>query len=210
MPLIFSEIKKGNIKLGVWKIDEEEDFFVTRSSAGPLEELSQLKGRRRIEYLASRHLLMHLLQTDEEVTLIKDSFGKPYLQGHDLHISLSHTRGYAAAILGAQPVGIDIQVPVEKISRIAHKFISDEECRTALGDLSLVEMHLIWGAKESMFKIYGRKQMDFKRDLFVAPMELQSGRAMGEIRKSDLNAQVDLTFYLSDSFVLIYGVSNTQ
>ena len=92
MPLIFSEIKKGNIKLGVWKIDEEEDFFVTRSSAGPLEELSQLKGRRRIEYLASRHLLMHLLQTDEEVTLIKDSFGKPYLQGQPSYFTESHTR----------------------------------------------------------------------------------------------------------------------
>jgi len=209
MPILFIESRESKINLGVWKIEEDEEFFSSELTDSMRLALGEMKGRRRIEYLASRHLLRNLLGAETEVMLSKDEFGKPYLEDQpQTFVSLSHTRGYAAAVVGSQPVGIDIQVPVAKITRIAHKFIAPREYGDSLDQLTLEEMHLYWGAKESMFKIYGRKQMDFCQDLFVSQLDLASGKGIGEVQKADFKRQVALTFQVTDDFILVTGVLN--
>lgn len=207
MPFVLKESVGDKISLAVWKIEEEEDFFCDK--IGDLLdslELDKLRGRRRIEWMASRYLLQTLLSKEEQGAMIeKDNFGKPMLVPPSRHISISHTRGFVAAIIAPVAAGIDIQTPVEKISRIVHKFISSNECNDSRTKLSNGQMHVYWGAKEAMFKIYGRKQMDFKKHLVVSPFAGQEGQTLGRILKEDYQVEVSLRYSIREEFVLVYG-----
>src|SRR5687767_15045761 len=53
---------------------------------------------------------------------------KPFLPEEQYHFSISHCGDFAAAIVSRDKrVGIDIEIPVEKIARIQDKFLSGEE-----------------------------------------------------------------------------------
>lgn len=71
-------------------------------------------------------------------------------------------------------VGIDIEIPVEKIGRIMHKFLSAKEHgifellpgvsnESALNIFE--EPTLLWSAKESVFKWYANGGVDFHREI---------------------------------------------
>lgn len=84
--------------------------------------------KRRLAWLASRHLLKLVLGTDAFVELLFDTQGKPYLGNYDVKISLSHTDNYAAVIVSKDfEVGIDIEDPSRDISILRNKFLSQEE-----------------------------------------------------------------------------------
>src|SRR5690606_11697443 len=85
---------------------------------------------KRLEFLAVRVLLKKLLEEWklDYPGLRKDNFGKPFLRGMDLHISLSHSYPYVAAILHRNSnVGIDLEQPKAKLLRIAPRVLAADE-----------------------------------------------------------------------------------
>jgi phosphopantetheinyl transferase len=65
-------------------------------------------------------------------------------------------------------VGIDIEIPVDKIRKIMYKFLSPAEMdifntQETLNDLSLITT--LWSCKEAVFKWYGDGGVDFKKDI---------------------------------------------
>jgi len=91
------------------------------------ERLGQIKGGRRLEWLAGRWLVHEMSGASERLVCEADSYGKPHLTNSPLEMSLSHSNEVAAAILAPQSVGIDIQKLVAKIERIAHKYMCESE-----------------------------------------------------------------------------------
>jgi hypothetical protein len=163
MPVILKKNIDDQTTIGIWQIDEEESFFLDKISLSASEtlQLQQIKGKRRLHWLCSRYLLHLLTKEDLRLNCLKDQYGKPYLEGLDKHISFSHSDDLVAVALSNVHVGIDIQKAVEKIVRIRHKFINSHEDSYVDVD-QLPRLHIIWGAKESVFKAYGRKEVDFK------------------------------------------------
>ena len=99
---------------------------------------------------------------------------KPYLPNEQYHFSISHCGNYAAAIVSAtQRVGIDIEIPSEKVQRIAHKFIHANEQQWI--DQSTVNskpltinnelLTILWSSIESIFKWYSLGGVDFKEHM---------------------------------------------
>src|SRR5687767_6865546 len=102
---------------------------------------------------------------------------KPFLPEEQYHFSISHCGDYAAAIVSRDKrVGIDIEIPVEKIGKIMHKFLSSKEH----GEFNLIagaetgealenfdEPTLLWSAKETVFKWYGSGGVDFRREIHL-------------------------------------------
>ena len=167
-----------------------------------------MKGRRRVEWLASRYLLHELSGRSERADCLKDEFGKPYLVGSEYQISLSHSHGLAAVIAAPQAVGIDIQLEVPKIERIAHKYMRPAEMDSLSEERRITHLHLYWGAKEALFKAYGRKEVDFKQHLFNKPFSLvgDSGSFQGQLIKPTIQQSFQLSYRLFDSFVLVWCV----
>ena len=153
---LFHEIPWQNgHQVSIWKIEEDEGFFLDRLDLHEKEkaELEKIKGRRRLEWLASRYLV-HLMVSDEpewdRIPLLKDEFGKPHLNDHELHVSFSHSKEFVAVILGKMSVGIDIQRFVPRISAIAHKYMREEEFASLMDETRLEHLHYYWGAKEAL------------------------------------------------------------
>ena len=121
--------------------------------------------------------MLHLLtREDQRRDCLKDQYGKPFLDGSNQFISFSHSEDLVAVAVSDVPVGIDIQLGVEKIARISHKFVNSEEASFANRDL-LTNLHLIWGAKEAVFKAYGRKEVDFRKHMTFRETETRDFRS---------------------------------
>lgn len=75
--------------------------------------------------------------------------GAPQIDG--MHVSVSHSRHYAAVGLSERPVGIDIEERrTAQLERVATRFLDDEEM--ARGAFSPDVLLRAWTAKEAVFK----------------------------------------------------------
>ncbi len=156
---------------GLWKIEESVEELL-RQLPSPDAYLPVLESfridKRRKEWLATRLLLHTLLGKDTAIAYHPN--GAPYLPDEPLHISLSHTDGYVAVLLQLSPfAGIDIERKTDRVLRVRHKFMSDEE--EAGLDTTHEREHLLlhWCAKETLFKMISREEVDFRRHLHIDP-----------------------------------------
>lgn len=216
MPLLFVKHPFEGMTLGFWQIAEEADFFRENLplSAEEEAELAAYKGIRQLEWLAVRYLLHRLTGAPARLPLRKDAFSKPFFPGHQhLACSLSHSRGLVGAMLVEtdledqpddeaspnHPYGIDLQMMVDKMNILAPKFLSTAEAEFVAAhppaictDLN----HIFWTSKESLYKAYGLKALDFGGNMYVHPFEWdgRSGTARATIEKDDYRQDFQLWF----------------
>lgn len=212
MPLDRTIIRE-DIALAVWKIDEQDEYFLDRLrvTREELERIHQLKARRKTEWLASRWLWDQITANVDHGPIIKDKFGKPYISNSSWHMSISHTHHHAAVITAPFLVGIDVQKPVSKITRIARKFLSEEEMGQVHNDINHLQyLHVYWGAKESLYKAYGRRELDFKNHLRVDPFGINGEQTTGAICKDGIHLTFDIFFKISQRYVLVYAIEKNQ
>lgn len=211
MPLFFRKylIPKGEV--GIWEIQEEESFFLKRLLLTKEEKrwLSGIKGQgRRLQWLSSRFLLHYLSGRNVRGTLFKDEFGKPHLDESPYQISLSHSHEMAAVIGAPNHVGIDIQFFVPKIGRLAYKYMSEVESKSLEESTRLEHLHVYWCAKEAIYKAYGRRELDFKKNILINPFKYnEKGVAFnGVMYKPELNLELhyQLKFEKFDDYFLVY------
>jgi len=203
MPLLTDRRPFPAAMLGLWLITEEEDFFRHDLPLSTAEEgeLALLKNAlRRSEWLAGRWLLHRLTGSPQRMGLAKNAFSKPFfLDQPDLHCSLSHSKGLVGALLADQNCGCDVQVLVEKMTRLAPKFLSQSEAAFVAQhgpDAQFDLLHIFWTAKESMYKAYGLKELDFRKNMNLAPFEWRgtSGQAAGLVEKGGFRAVFQVNF----------------
>ncbi len=202
MPLLTTRHPLADATLGLWLVAEEEYFFRNDLPLSNAEEhdLSTLKNARRLEWLAGRWLLHWLTGEAQRIPLAKDAFSKPFfLNQPDLHCSLSHSHGVVGALIADQNCGCDVQVLVEKMPRLAPKFLSGTEAKFVSNHRPEVQFdlfHVFWTAKESMYKAYGLKELDFRGNMELAPFEWdgEAGQAVGLLKKDGFQRVFQLNF----------------
>ncbi len=208
---IIKEIQnRDNTRIAVCSYDEQEEFYIDALEV-PREDLSELNNlnkRRKQEILTSRYLLQHLLGKSIWAKFKKDSYGKPYIEGSELYISLSHSYDRSAAIISERRVGIDLQKYVEKIERIKEKFLNPIELQSINDRQKKARLHLYWGAKECMYKSYGKKEVNFKAHLFVDYIDSLSdkGSFLAKMEKDDFNTHYTMYYEKHDEYFLVYGI----
>lgn len=193
---------------GLWHITESEEWLRDNVALFPGEEeaIVAIKGEgRRREFLAARILLHYMSGRSERGELFKDEAGKPHLRDSLFHVSISHTVDYAAAIAHPNPCGVDVQRIVPRIRKIAHKFVGEAEQSQLIPEHELLQLHLIWSAKEAMYKAFGRRELDFRQHLFVDFEGYVSGKTTGSayLRKGESEMLFSLDFKVYDEFVLV-------
>lgn len=210
MGLILKEDLKEHGVLGIWETTEENDFFENQIHFFPeeIEELSLLKTRKKREWLSSRYLLHVLSEREIRGACMKDSYGKPYLKDAHFHISISHSDDYTAVIGSPYSCGIDIQKWVPKIDRLAQRFISAKEWAYIPKIDALSYYHVLWGAKEALYKSYGKKALDFRSDMEIDPFVFNPDGFFfeGKIQKADLVQNYSLFCRQIDQMILVYAI----
>lgn len=174
MPVFFQHPVNQDTRLGIWKIEENEDFF--RGNVPLHREVTH--PHKRLQHLAGRFLLQYLFPDfPYELIRIADT-RKPFLPGEQYHFSISHCGDYAAAIVSrSSRVGVDVEVPVPRILRIADKFLSPREkeiygipANPQSGNDYLLPT-ICWSAKEAVFKWYGEGAVDFRSHIQLGEMD---------------------------------------
>lgn len=167
MPLI-EEIKVGNNRLGVWQIDGSEVRFATEFPE-LAAQLSVKHPRTQLQRFASRLLLAEMLGQTPEV--IKDVHGKPVLPNQPFDVSISHTEGYAAILLGTGKLGVDVQHFKPNVMKVRNRFLDDKELLLA-PDIETTT--LFWAAKEAVYKFNSEPGLDFRDPITIHAIEAET------------------------------------
>lgn len=211
MPLRIHWEEDTGTQWAVWETTEPESFFMENMNLypGETEEIRSLNDHKRFEWLASRHLLHLMSGRDIRGACLKDEFGKPYLEGSSYHISISHSRDMVAVMASPHNCGVDIQYKVEKIYRIADKFVSADEKASSVPEKDPVTaLHVLWGAKEALYKAYGKKKLEFKTQILVDPFDATQlfGQTRGKVLTDDFSGEYDIHFRILNDLVLVYAI----
>ena len=157
----------------MWKIEETEEFF----KGNVPQHRDVTHPHKRLQHLAGRFLLQWLFPDFPYHLIEIADTRKPFLPDEQYHFSISHCGDYAAAIVSRDKrVGIDIEIPVEKIGNIMHKFLNSKEhgvfnliagAETGVVLENFDEPTLLWSAKEAVFKWYGNGEVDFREHIHL-------------------------------------------
>jgi len=209
MPLLFKTRKTPSVHTAVWKITEREGELLkllpelTPSDSGFLDKISWQP--RRMEWLASRVLLQHMTGLYPEVTYNKN--GQPEMGGCADHISISHTRGYAAVALSPFfTPGIDIERPSSRIRKVKDRFLNQLEKDFIENEAT--QSGLIWCAKEAIFKKTGQKGLNFRENILISPFTLKKeGQFSASLFPGcEQETVIELHYLNKDDFYLVWTV----
>jgi phosphopantetheinyl transferase len=197
MPVFFQHQINDTTRLGIWKIEETEEFFKRNVP----QHRNVTHPHKRLQHLAGRFLLQFLFPDfPYELIQIADT-RKPFLPDEQYHFSISHCGDYAAAIVSRDKrVGIDIEIPVARIAEIMYKFLTAKEhgifnLIPGSGSPSAANTYqlptLLWSAKESVFKWYADGGVDFRKQIQL----LKQNEATETIDCFFSKNQTDLTIH---------------
>jgi len=193
----------------LWKIEEDANFYLQYLKLTPYDiaEIDKfLIEKRKLQWYASRYTLKQMLYTDEIVHLLKNEQGKPFILDSHLQLSLSHTNTITAAMTNPSlKVGIDVEQIKEKVKRVANKFTTDIETAKMTVENEIAYLITIWSAKESLYKLYGNKRLDFRDHILLKSFELgEKGVIQGSIEKDSFKKSLTVYYQILDDHVLTY------
>jgi phosphopantetheinyl transferase len=206
MAIIQKETAAGRA-WALWKIEEEEDELLARATG--LEAIPEkLKHpNRRLEFVAGRVLIGELMeqlgQPYQGVT--SNEHGKPVLINSSCQVSITHSFPYVAALVDAgKPAGIDLEQVSHRLIKMAPRIFHISELRDA--GRHPVKHTIIWSGKETLMKIYGKRDVVFSEHLRIDPFRInpEGGELMGHILVEGAEADVPLSYRLIDDFVLVF------
>ena len=165
MPLIHLH-HSNSCRLGLWQIAEGVPFFEQQIPYRS-EALNQA---RKLQQLASRMVLNELEAGFPFDGVVLNHAGKPMLVSKNTYFSISHTSGYAAAIIADVPVGLDVEVINDRVLKVVHKFLNAHEI-SLLSELDAVQRvryaTLFWSIKEAVYKCWGKGGVDFSNHIRI-------------------------------------------
>jgi 4'-phosphopantetheinyl transferase len=220
MPLYKTIQHNSNTQILIWNITESfeqlnQEVQLNEKNQLRLDEMKSEMHQRA--FLSVRKLLA--LAGYSDFDLYYDEFGKPHLHSENRHaefteVSITHSHHFSAIIVSNEAVGIDIEMQREKILKIAHKFVNDEELNR-LQKTNTIEyikkLTVKWGAKEAIFKIKNEKGISFKDHIQVIPFELNEQQTIADLNYNGTKQKFTIHFSeLDTNFTLVYAFENND
>lgn len=210
MPLYSINQISDHTLIGLWKINESYQELIEQLFMFEQENFSN--NTRNLHWVATRVLLQNLLiklGINDKQILKKHANGKPYLHNSSIDISLSHSGDFAAVMISStQQIGIDIEIITEKITRLAPKFVNSFEFEHIIEEHKIKQFYFIWSAKESIFKFYGKGELDFKENMSLDLRHFspnQDGVVPARLSKADYIADLWIAYsIIENQYVLTW------
>ena len=182
------------IDLFLWKLSETEielnsHIDLSLSSISKLDLIKSSSQRK--QFLGVQNLLK--LHNINNGSLFYDKNGKPHLSNNKF-ISISHSFEYCGVIVSDVKVGLDIEKLRPKILNISKKFISESDWN--LIKLSSVEnVTKVWTIKEAVFKAFGHKAIDFKKNIIITSINKKFNKASVSISNNQITENYNIEIY---------------
>src|SRR5690606_23583447 len=211
MPLYKTITVNPGVKVLIWKVEETEAQLSEGVVLTPKCQ-NRMMGMRselhRRGFLSIRHLLGELGYVDRD--LFYDEAGKPHLKDGRF-ISITHSNEFTGIIVSeVDEVGIDIELQREKILRIAHKYTPLEEYKTVANTDALIrKLTIVWGAKESLFKIYAQQGLSFLHHIDITDFSFSDTQTTGTIIYKGKTSHYDINFIEFEGYTCVYALKNS-
>jgi len=206
MPVYKTITVNEHTKVLIWKVEES---FEELASSMPLAPQSQNRinnmksDLHRRGFMSIRWLLKEFGYQDQDV--VYDLNGKPHLNDGK-HLSISHSFHFTAVIVSDVVVGIDVEKQREKIKKIAPKFTPIEEYESLGNGEDLVrKLTIVWGAKESLYKLFGKQGLLFLHDIFVYDFHIEDGETTAVVTYQATKKEYVLHFLEFEGFTCVYA-----
>ena len=189
----------------VWKIEETfEDLFdeVALNDIN-LIRLNTMKSElHQRGFLSIRKLLEEAGLNDFDLFYTPD--GKPHLK-NGKHISISHSHKFSAIIISDQAVGIDLEIQKDKALKIASRFMDVSHLENLSETDKIKKATIVWGIKETIFKIKNEKGISFPNHIFEAEFSLPDQKTTAQLRFNNLIENFNIHFEEIEDYVLVYA-----
>ncbi len=204
----------------VWLQSGKNYSIIVWQSTEPLAELLEnagltdsehakwaafLSNARKREWLTVRNAI-RLLPGNSGETIQYDENGKPNLA--DKSISISHSNDFIAVMVSEKGnIGIDIEEIGTRIERLSQKFLSQNEKQYGYSSKHIEKLHVMWGAKEVLFKIHSIGNLIFITDLLVHPfIYTGSGVVQASILKKGFEKDYSVNYLQMNDYMLVWGM----
>ena len=171
--------------------------------------LFRLEGMKSEEhqrgFLAVRMLLQHLGYTDYDLTY--DEAGKPHLNDGK-HISISHSHEFSCICISNKLMGIDLEKLKEKTLKIAPRFMEVKHLENLSTSEQIEKATVIWGVKESIFKIKNEKGISFPEHIFEDEFCFSDGKCSAELHFNNTIEKFNIQFYKVEDYIFVCAFPN--
>lgn len=191
-----------------WQITEDVTSLFRAVSLKDTS-LFRLEGMKSEEhqkgFLAVRMLLQHLGYIDYDLTY--DEAGKPHLSD-DKHISISHSHEFSCICISDELMGIDLEKLKEKTLKIAPRFMEVQHLENLSISEQIEKATVIWGVKESIFKIKNEKGISFPEHIFENEFCLPDGKCSAELHFNNTIEKFKIHFYKVEDYIFVCAFPN--
>lgn len=198
-------------KAFIWKVEEPFELLSEgiELTANCQERVKGMKSEiHKRGFMSIRHLLAEAGYTDFD--LYYDELGKPHLKDNK-YISITHSFEFTAIIVSEEQVGIDIEKTRDKILKIAEKFTPIEEYRTLANEAAIIrKLTIVWGAKESIYKLYAEPGLSFLQHINIADFDLEQNITTGKVYFNGKTSNFDINFLEFEGFTCVYARRSKQ
>ncbi len=208
MPLYKTIHPNSQTTVKIWKITESYDDLIEPLDLKitSLERVLGMKSElHQRGFLSVRHLLRDFGYTDQD--LYYDDKGKPHLKDGK-HISITHSFTFSGVIISEHEVGIDIEMQRDKIAIIAKKFVDYEFQYVSETDKDYIKkLTVIWGIKESLYKLFATPGMLFREHFIVIPFMLEDKETVAWIDYQNKKYRYNTHFLEFEGFTCAYATT---
>lgn len=209
MPLTKLQEYSPDVTLGLWEITESLEEIMSQQEVFPEDEVlaSEIHHPiKRLEFWTGRLLVYTVCQRlgIPFHGIHRDENGKPHLKDQpQVNISLSHSHPLVGMVVNwKSSAGIDIERPSAKQEKIAPKFLNAQEQEWCKGHLD--RFSIFWSAKEVLYKIYGKRGLQFNEHLELKAAD-QAGTLIGKIRFRDTKEDYTIQVIPHESFYICFN-----
>ena len=209
MPLHKVIYLDNNTKLYLWKITEDFDTLFSQVQLKPsaLERLQSMKSESHQKgFLAVRMLLQHNDYNDFD--LYYDASGKPHIKPQgcsikDVEISISHSNDFSAIVISQQKVGLDIEQLKDKTLKIASRFMDVSHLEGLTDEEKIKKATVIWGIKESIFKIKNEVGISFLYHIFEDNFTFEDKTATVTLKFNNKEEKFKIQFDSVEDYIFV-------
>lgn len=200
------EFDDGTV-IALWEMTECVDELLDMLDLDPfvMEKVYSFRSeKRRLEFLSVRVMINELFGERKAIMYLPS--GMPYLEDHAAQISITHTGSYDAVIVHpVNPVGIDIERIGDKVCRVKHKFLSEEEISFIETSVEKTHLAIMWAIKEAMYKVIGIENVDFIKHLHIEPFKpYMEGSVVASESCTETGAVYNLNYVVYPTFVMVW------
>lgn len=196
----------NNTQILLWKITENKNLLLKKANLSDIDYYRYnliINIKRKKEFLAIRCALISIGIYKQEIYYTNN--GQPILKNNNNYISFSHTNNIVSVAISKYPIGLDIEmIRDNKIIFFEKKFIRYDEISFINDDFKVDKLHIIWGIKESLYKINSGILKNRIKNFKVMPFNINNIKIKTWLLKNNFSKMYWAFHKKIDNYQLVY------